>query len=111
MKMGQIQQIDAELQQVVRRLISEYGAQQVILFGSMAGDRMTEQSDVDLVVIKETALPFFDRLKEVADIGAWHYPFDVLVYTPSEFDDMCRNNAFVREEVVGKGKVLYEKAS
>jgi hypothetical protein len=35
---------------------------------------------------------------------------DVLVYTPDEFERLSRERAFVREEIVGKGKVICERA-
>ena len=34
---------------------------------------------------------------------------DILVYTPAEFERLSHERAFVRNEIVGKGKVLYEQ--
>jgi len=105
------EQVAQELRQVVHTLAAEYGAERVILFGSAARGSIGDDSDVDLVVIKNTSLPFFDRLKEVAAVCRWRYAFDVLVYTPEEFDEMRRSNPFIRDEVVKNGKVLYERAA
>ena len=103
--------IDQELRDVVSRLAGPYGAERIILFGSHASDSAGEWSDVDLVVVKETSLSFYDRLREVARVCQWHHAFDVLVYTPAEFEEMSRHNPFVRDEVVNKGRVLYERAA
>ena len=34
---------------------------------------------------------------------------DVLVYTPEEFEQLCRERAFFQHEIVQKGQVLYER--
>lgn len=89
-----------------------YGAERVYLFGSWARGEQDELSDIDLVVIKATAAPFFERLREVgrlvpADLGG----VDVLVYSPEEFAEMlARGNAFA-EMVVEEGRLVYERTA
>jgi predicted nucleotidyltransferase len=102
---------DTELNEVVGHLIEEYGAERVILYGSRANGFVHEDSDTDLVVIKRTSKPFFDRLAEVAKVCKWTRAFEVLVYTPEEFANLKRDNEFIREEVLAKGKVLYDRAA
>ena len=102
---------DRDIRAVVDVLATRYGAQKVFLFGSAAQGASGSDSDVDLVVVKETTLSFFDRLKEVGQVCRWHRGFDVLVYTPSEFEEMSRSCAFIREEVLRKGRLLYERAA
>ena len=104
-------EIVEEMNRVVKRLVSQYGAEKVILFGSRATGGAGVDSDTDLVVIKRTASSFFDRLAEVARICRWEHPFEVLVYTPEEFSRMEKESSFIREEVVAKGKVLYERVA
>jgi len=98
------------LDHILTILISHYRPQKVILFGSMATDDVSEWSDIDLVIIKETSLPFLQRLKEVALLCKPLVGVDFLVYTPAEFARMvAEENPFVLEEILGKGKVLYEQ--
>ena len=93
-------------------LAAEYRPEKVILFGSMAQASVGEWSDLDLVIIKDTSKPFLQRLKEVALLCRAPVGVDFLVYTPSEFDQMiAERNPFILEEVVRKGKVLYERQS
>jgi hypothetical protein len=33
----------------------------------------------------------------------------LLVYTPAEFARLAQERAFMRDEILGKGKVLYER--
>lgn len=96
----------AFLDELRRRLISA-GAQKVYLFGSHARGEGDEDSDVDVVVIQETALPFFDRLRAVAACLDPEWPVDLLVYTPAEFEHMRQaGNAFA-ELICEEGVVLY----
>ena len=96
----------------LRRLVkalSPYRPERVYLFGSWATGEADELSDVDLVVIKSTSAPFFERLREVGQfLPAELRAVDILVYTPEEFAHMKANgNAFV-EMVEAEGVVLYD---
>jgi len=45
-------------------LLTKHGApEKVILFGTLAEGRIHEWSDIDLVVIERTTLPFYQRLR------------------------------------------------
>jgi predicted nucleotidyltransferase len=100
------------LEKILRTLAAEYFPEKVIIFGSMANDSVGEWSDLDLVIIKDTAKPFLQRLREVALLCRPSVGVDFLVYTPREFSDMIADrNPFIIEEVLSKGKVLYERQS
>jgi predicted nucleotidyltransferase len=97
------------LEQILRTVTTQYQARKVILFGSLAQGTVGEWSDLDLVIIKDTTLPFLERLKEVAVLCRATVGVDFLVYTPNEFAQMvAANNPFIVQEVIHKGKVLYE---
>jgi predicted nucleotidyltransferase len=83
------------------------GAQQIYLFGSYARGEADADSDVDLVVIKNTALPFLDRLREAAASIDPDWPVDLLVYTPAEFEAMRRQGNAFAELVSEEGVRLY----
>lgn len=100
---------EADIQNAVAILAQRYGAEKVFLFGSRAAGTATEDSDADFVVVKDTALSFFDRLRDVANVCRWQTALDVLVYTPTEFAEMSRTNGFIRDEVLGKGRLLYDR--
>jgi predicted nucleotidyltransferase len=83
----------------IRQLLAAlqpFEPQKVYLFGSWARGEEDELSDIDIVVIKDTILPFLKRLQELgkmlpSEIGA----VDLLVYTPEEFAAMHQGgNAF-----------------
>jgi predicted nucleotidyltransferase len=98
------------LEQILQILVTDYQPEKIILFGSLANTQVGEWSDLDLVIIKNTSKPFFQRLKEVALLCHPSVGVDFLVYTPDEFAQMlAENNPFILEEIVHKGKVLYER--
>ena len=59
-----IDQTERVLQKIVKRLIDNYRPEQIILFGSMAYGMTNEDSDIDLLIIKETTdTPLLRRLR------------------------------------------------
>lgn len=100
------------LEERVRRLVralAPYEPQVVYLFGSAGRQKDDELSDLDVVVLKETTVPFLDRLSEVGrllppEIGA----VDLLVYTPAEFRRMREDGSAFAETIANEGRVIYE---
>lgn len=95
------------LRQILDSLRS-YGPERVYLFGSWARGEQDDLSDLDIVVIKRTSLPFLERLREVAK----HFPpdsggVDVLVYTPEEFESMRREGNAFAEMIEEEGLLVY----
>lgn len=105
---GRRELLEAELNRCLPLLIDRYKAQKVLLFGSMTRHETGDWSDLDLVVIKSTNRRFLDRTKEVMQLLKLRVGADILVYTPAEFERLSNERAFVRDEIVGKGQVLYD---
>ena len=104
--------LNQALERILLTLATEYQPEKVILFGSMAQASVREWSDLDLVIIKNTSKPFLQRLRAVALLCRAPIGVDFLVYTPREFAEMIADqNPFILEEVLRKGKVLYERQS
>ena len=98
------------LNHILRVLATQYQPDRVILFGSMANTQVGEWSDLDLAIIKDTPLPFIQRSEEVALLCRANVGVDYFVYTPQEFEQMiAEKNPFVVNEIVRKGKVVYER--
>ena len=93
------------------RLLTERGSpEKVILFGTLAKGSVHEWSDIDLVVVERTHLPFFQRIKKVRKLLQPKVGMDIMVYTPEEFDQLCADRPFFKEEIVSKGKIIYERS-
>ena len=85
-----------------------YQPERVYLFGSAAREEEDELSDLDLVVIKRTALPFFDRLMEVAKLlPEGTGGVDVLVYTLEEFTRMQQDGNAFAELIAEEARLIY----
>lgn len=101
--------LEAELKRYLPLLREHYHPERVLLFGSLARGVASDWSDIDLVIVKETEKRFLDRTKEVMQLLKPRVGVDILVYTPAEFARLSQERAFVRDEIAGKGEVLYER--
>ena len=97
---------------LVERLKDAYLPEKIILYGSYAYGRPDEESDIDLLIIKETSERPVDRRiavrKLVSDIRR-KVPFSSLVITPGELSERLRIGDDFFIEIVNKGEVLYER--
>ena len=86
----------------------EFGAERVILFGSYARGAVTDDSDVDLLVI----IPFegrnVDKSVEIRMKLRPQFPVDLLVRTPENVRQRIEMGDGFMREIVEEGKVLYE---
>lgn len=106
-------ELERDLAKLLKRLKKEYSPDKVILFGSLAKGRVSPDGDIDILIVKEH-LParYWDRVKEFApflagcDVGV-----DYTIWTPKELAGELDKNSFLRDEIVGKGRVLYERAA
>lgn len=82
-----------------------YDPDRIILFGSHA--RGEPAGDIDVVIIKKTTERFLDRLK--AAYERWGLPVaaDILVYTPTEWDQMIQEERGFIMRVVKEGREIY----
>lgn len=105
------QELEQELSRFVRVLAADASVERVIVFGSLVSGDVHEWSDIDLAVIKDTNLSFFKRLHEIRLRLQPRVGVDLLVYTPKEFRELTEKRRFVAEEILSKGKLLYERGS
>lgn len=102
--------LEKELKRIVDIIITRYSPEKIILFGSLAENKVHEWSDIDLVIIKETKERFIERLHKVRLMTHPKAGVDFIVYTPEELQDMRRQKRrFLIKEVLEKGEVLYAR--
>lgn len=96
------------LKDVTDRLIECYQPDRVILFGSRSTQITSEESDVDLLIIKDTEKRAIDRRIEVEKmLFDREIPLDLIIYTPREMLYLFSIGSPFIEEVLEKGRLLY----
>ena len=58
------------------------------LFGSYASGTADDGSDVDLIIVRPTALHFTERFRDFMDLWKIHADIDLVIYTPEEWRKM-----------------------
>ena len=104
--------IKEELSRLVQRIVQGYGPDQIILFGSYAYGLPDRDSDVDLLIVKDTKEIPFDRrvtIRRICQDPNRHIPFQPLVVTPGELEARLRMGDPFFREIVQKGEVLYAR--
>ncbi len=72
--------LEQELDRYVRIPKKEENPDKVIMFGSLATGNVHEWSDIDLVVVNRTELPFFKRLQKISRLLQPTVGTDILYY-------------------------------
>ncbi len=100
-----------EIQTFVNEIVAEYKPEKVYLFGSYANNTATEDSDIDLFIIKNTNQKKSERHIQVRE-AIKTYPFigmDIIVYTPDELKTGMQDVLNIGKEAIKTGKLLYER--
>jgi predicted nucleotidyltransferase len=99
------------LNEVVRRVLTMARPDRIILFGSAASGQMTEDSDIDLLVVEPELTNMHERRVAirgaVGDIG---YPVDVIVMRTERFERTKRFIGGIAYPANKYGRVIYEAA-
>jgi len=88
--------------------------QKIILFGSYARGNPTEDSDIDLLIIKETNKRRDERFVDVKRIiynPNIRVPVSPIVYTPKELKRRLDMGDDFVNEILKRGVVLYDRDS
>jgi len=102
--------IKAEIDRIIRRIVADYRPDKIILFGSYAYGEPSGESDLDLLIIKQTSERFIDRwihVRKIVSDPKRVIPFDPLVLTPREIEERLAIGDQFIEEIIAKGEVLY----
>ena len=109
MRVLDLESIRIKITEIVRQIVAEYNPEKIILFGSFAWGRPGFDSDVDLLVIKNTDEGFFERNMSVRKIIDGVLPVDILVRTPEEIKKRLVLGDPFYVNIIKNGKYLYGK--
>ncbi len=102
------------ISEIVEKLKETYKPRKIILFGSYAYGKATEDSDIDLFIVKNTGKRRIDRFVDVKRIiykPELRIPISPLVYTPKELEERLRMGDNFINEILKKGVILYDRDS
>ena len=97
-----------DIRETVQQIVERFRPQKVILFGSYAQGKPTEDSDVDLLVIMETDEKPVHAAARISTNIDHPFPLDVLVMSPEEFEETKAVVGGLAYPAHHWGKVLYE---
>ena len=97
-----------KIEEFGRQIGRQFGAERVVLFGSYAQGTVTEDSDVDLLVIVAFEGRSVDKSVEIRMKLRPKFPVDLLVRTPEKVRQRIEMDDCFMREILEEGKVLYE---
>ena len=104
--------VSQKITEIINKIASEYDPERIILFGSYANGNPSDNSDLDLFIIKESYLPRPERSVNIRRMLAEeNIPMDIIVYTPDEVEKSRSNPYSFVNEVLSSGITLYERSN
>ncbi len=101
---------DNTVQKIVDSLVENFSPQKVILFGSGVTGSGDTQTDIDLLIVKDTDEGFFNWLSDARRAVAGTHngiPLDLLVLTPQELKERLDKGDQFFKDITEKGRLLY----
>ena len=100
-----------KIKEIADKIVNVIHPEKIILFGSYAYGKPTENSDLDiLVIVRDSSEPRHRRARTIRK-NLWELPVipkDIIVYTEGEIEEWINVKEAFITRVVKKGKVLYE---
>jgi len=100
----------ADIISAVDSIAAFYKPLKIILFGSYAYGTPTDDSDVDLLVLKNFTGTPHEQFVEIHKTLSVTFPLDLLVRQPQLVRERIAMNDFFLQEVIEKGLVMYDAA-
>lgn len=110
-------ELNKKLKQIINDL-KPYQPEKVILYGSHLQGKAKKDSDIDLLIVKRTNKPRWERIgdiqrliykKEYFRTDKFPGALDIKIYTPKELQREIDLGDFFIEEVMEQGKTIYER--
>ncbi len=95
----------SKIDAVCQRIVDVFRPNKIIIFGSVAKGTAGPDSDIDMVIIMETDLPYMERSVAIyRSIDEFRTAVDILVLTPNEYQrDLKDETSFL--SIIGKDGV------
>ena len=103
-------EIETLLPKIAKKIVKEYQPTKIILFGSYAYGSPGEDSDIDLLIIKntdESPMERWMRVRKIIREFIEEVPISPLIYGERELEERKSLEDPFIGEIMEKGKVLY----
>ncbi len=98
------------LSDITQKIVDRFHPRRIILFGSQARGEGEAHSDLDIFIEMESTVTPPERAVEVSSIfGLRPWSMDLVVYTPSEVENLRGVNGTLLSLIEAEGKLLYER--
>jgi predicted nucleotidyltransferase len=103
--------IEKQLREITDKIVDKFQPEKIILFGSWAWGKPHEDSDVDLLIVKETKKKRWEREYELRrKIFPAGLPLDLLIYTPAELEEkITQDRNLFLEDIIKNGVIVYAR--
>lgn len=103
---------DTIVTDVITTIIKGYQPEKIFIFGSFVRNEQTKDSDLDLLIIKNTEETYYQRPRAVRSLfNRQPCSMDILVYTPEEFNKRKNTLNNIVNIAVKTGKLVYERSN
>jgi predicted nucleotidyltransferase len=101
-----------QIDEMVRRIVSQFNPEKIILFGSHARGEAGPDSDVDLLVVMPVEGSKRQKAIEIdMALTDRKIPLDLIVVTPYDFERGRHQIGSVLRPAALEGRVMYERAA
>ena len=100
-----------DIQALADRIAHSFSAEKIILFGSYASGTAHEGSDVDMLVVLPFEGSMLAKSLEILRLTNPRFPVDLLAKTPQLIRTKMEAGDFFINDIVTKGKTLYERGN
>jgi predicted nucleotidyltransferase len=100
------------IKEITRLIAEEFFPEKIILFGSYVNGNQDNDSDIDLLIIKNTDERFIDRWTSVRKILSdpnRKIGVDTLVLTPQEINERLYHGDQFIADIIENGEILYAR--
>jgi predicted nucleotidyltransferase len=97
-----------EIRKFARQVARQFSPRKIILFGSYAYGKPTEDSDVDILIVMSFKGRNPEKATEIWMATKPEFPIDIMVRKPAELRKRLKMGDFFFREITDKGIALYE---
>jgi predicted nucleotidyltransferase len=101
----------SSIRRYAHQIARQFHPNKIILFGSYAYGKPTEDSDVDILVIMSFKGRNPEKATEIWMETRPKFPIDIMVRKPEEMKKRLAMGDFFLREITEKGEILYEASN